>query len=77
MEKTCIRFEPYTDALARQLGHNNYIEFHNDNGCYSMVGMQGSGAQWVSLERPGCMYHQVGKPKTQVEYVLRKIISLR
>jgi len=59
MQKTCIKFEPYSAELAQQLGHNNFIEFHNHNGCYSMVGMQGNGGQWVSLERPGCMYHQV------------------
>ena len=59
MEKTCIRFEPYNEEIAAKVEHNNFIEFHNDAGCYSMVGMQGSGAQWVSLERPGCMYHQV------------------
>jgi len=59
MEKTCIKFEPFNAATIANVGHENYIEFHNDQGCWSQVGMVGNGVQWVSLQRPGCMYHQV------------------
>merc|ERR1712136_723492 len=51
MEKTCIKFEPFNAATIANVGHENYIEFHNDQGCWSQVGMVGNGVQWVSLQR--------------------------
>ncbi|XP_057307442.1 hatching enzyme 1.2-like [Hydractinia symbiolongicarpus] len=49
--KTCIRFKPYTAALARQAG--GYVEFMHGGGCYSMIGRQRRGRQQISLGR-GC-----------------------
>ena len=42
MEKTCVKFEPYSSQLARRLGHNQRIRLQaNLTGCWSKVGMQG------------------------------------
>lgn len=59
MEKTCIRFEPYSEELARKLGHKNHLNIHSGNGCWSMVGMERTGAQGLSLSIYGCMSHQL------------------
>jgi len=48
--KTCIRFKPYTAALARTAG--GYVTFMHGGGCYSMIGRQRS-RQQISLGR-GC-----------------------
>ncbi|XP_028453408.1 low choriolytic enzyme isoform X1 [Perca flavescens] len=49
---TCIRFTPLTN---RQRG---FIDIKCREGCYSYIGRRGYG-QEVSLQRPGCVYHQV------------------
>jgi len=48
--KTCIRFKPYTAALARRAG--GYVEFMHGGGCSSYIGKQGR-KQSISLGR-GC-----------------------
>ena len=39
-EKTCVKFEPYSDQLALQLGHKQRIRLVTDWGsCWSSLGM--------------------------------------
>jgi len=43
MEKTCVKFEPWTPTLAQELGHNQRVLIRNDKGgCHSMLGKVGS-----------------------------------
>jgi len=63
-EKTCVRFEPYTSALARRLGHKNRLQIQNGQGCSSYVGMIRRGPQPVTLAS-GCriksiVLHELG-----------------
>ncbi|GAA6215376.1 high choriolytic enzyme 2-like [Lates japonicus] len=48
---TCIRFIPRTKESA-------FLNIHSDKGCYTYIGRQGN-AQTLSLERPGCIQHNV------------------
>jgi len=57
-KKTCIRFEPYTEQLARRLGHKNRIIFQNGGGCSSYVGVIRRGPQPVTLA-PGCRWQRI------------------
>jgi len=45
----CIRFVPHTNQP-------NWIRLISDNGCYSYMGKQNTGAQAVSLQKNGCVY---------------------
>jgi len=68
-EKTCLKFEPYSDELASQLGHKNRIRLIGDKpaeGCSTYVGWY---SYWkvhqVYLARDGCMHagivmHELG-----------------
>jgi len=63
--KTCVKFEPYSRALASQLGHNHRIRVvtssnEGPRGCWSQVGMSGyhmakGEPQLVNLDPSGCM----------------------
>ncbi|KAI5616974.1 nephrosin isoform 2 precursor [Silurus asotus] len=48
---TCIRFKCRTNEV-------DYIHIISDKGCYSSIGRVG-GRQVLSLQRNGCVYHQV------------------
>ncbi|XP_058637644.1 hatching enzyme 1.2-like [Onychostoma macrolepis] len=48
---TCIRFIPHE-------GQRDFLHIQSDSGCYSYLGRQGGG-QVVSLQRPGCVYHDI------------------
>ena len=49
----CLSFEERTTEA-------NWVEFKNTNtGCNSYVGKVGTGAQRISLEKPGCVYQEV------------------
>jgi len=56
--KTCLKFEPYTQSLASQVGHRNRIVFQNGGGCSSYVGMIQRGPQPVTLAR-GCRIESI------------------
>merc|ERR1712168_1096083 len=55
-EKTCLKFEPYGSAGARQSGQNHKIDIFSGQGCYSQVGYQHRSHQ-VSLSLSGCIFH--------------------
>jgi len=57
-ERTCVKFEPYSSALATRLGHKNRIMIQDGNGCSSYVGMIRRGPQPVTLA-PGCRVKSV------------------
>ncbi|KAJ8412875.1 hypothetical protein AAFF_G00104570 [Aldrovandia affinis] len=48
---TCIRFH-------RRTNQRDFVHIQSRSGCYSFVGRRGNG-QVVSLDRRGCVYHQV------------------
>ncbi|KAJ8355276.1 hypothetical protein AAFF_G00076290, partial [Aldrovandia affinis] len=48
---TCIRF-------TRRTNQRDFVHIQSRSGCYSFVGRRGNG-QVVSLDRRGCVYHQV------------------
>ena len=49
----CLSFKERTTEA-------NWVEFKNTNtGCNSYVGKVGTGAQRISLEKPGCVYQEV------------------
>ncbi|XP_036399504.1 high choriolytic enzyme 1-like [Megalops cyprinoides] len=48
---TCIRFR-------RRTRERDFVNIQSRGGCYSFVGRRGGG-QVVSLDRRGCVYHQV------------------
>ncbi|XP_013876800.1 high choriolytic enzyme 1 [Austrofundulus limnaeus] len=48
---SCIRF-------IKRTSQSDYLRIQSHNGCYSYVGRLGS-AQIVSLDRQGCIYHNV------------------
>ncbi|KAJ8303518.1 hypothetical protein KUTeg_019914 [Tegillarca granosa] len=50
--QTCVKFQPKSDTLAQELGHNDYVFFYKGSGCWSYVGKIG-GQQHLSLG-PGC-----------------------
>ncbi|XP_053181883.1 low choriolytic enzyme-like [Scomber japonicus] len=50
-QSTCIRFFPFN-------GQTDFLYIQSRQGCTSYVGRQGGG-QIVSLQIPGCIYHQV------------------
>jgi hypothetical protein len=59
--KTAIRFPLRTPSNASQ--YANYVRFEDAGGCWSLVGMQGGGAQTISLG-PACTtgnaIHEIG-----------------
>ncbi|XP_056089803.1 nephrosin isoform X1 [Rhinichthys klamathensis goyatoka] len=50
-EVSCIRFVPHQ-------GQRNFLHIQSNSGCYSYLGRQ-RGGQVVSLQRFGCVYHQI------------------
>ncbi|XP_048747647.2 uncharacterized protein LOC125659895 [Ostrea edulis] len=52
---TCLKWLPYTPELAEELGHNNYVQFRNSDGCWSYVGYIASSPQSIGMSEPGCM----------------------
>jgi len=56
--KTCIRFEPYSQAIQNQVGHKHRIMFQDGGGCSSYVGMIKRGPQPVTLAR-GCRIERI------------------
>ena len=61
-EKTDFQFVPRNSGSS-DISHNNYISFEDQNGCFSSVGMQGTGKQVISLG-PNCTagnaIHEIG-----------------
>ncbi|XP_038072979.1 blastula protease 10-like [Patiria miniata] len=63
-EHTCVRFVPYSQKSALELGHNNRVLFYRGSGCSSFVGMVGVGLQQISIgvgcSNPGTVAHEIG-----------------
>ncbi|XP_069106937.1 MAM and LDL-receptor class A domain-containing protein 1-like [Argopecten irradians] len=57
--KTCVRFLPRAQTDPNSLGHNSYIEFFSESGCWSYVGRVFSGKQQISLQSPGCVTNSI------------------
>lgn len=55
--RTCLKWLPHTPELAKQVGHNNSVEFTNNYGCYSYIGYKPYRRfpQPISLREPTCM----------------------
>jgi len=63
--RTCITFEPTSPEIQEEVGHDNYLHFIRDSGCWSYVGMIpqfseqrvsiGYGCEWLDI-----IVHEVG-----------------
>jgi len=59
-EKTCVKFEPYSDQLASQLGHKQRIRLVTDQeGCWSYLGMYKSPIPQIVSLSPGGFFDRV------------------
>ncbi|XP_033726981.1 MAM and LDL-receptor class A domain-containing protein 1-like [Pecten maximus] len=58
-DKTCVKFQPRANTNPSQLGHNTYIEFFSESGCWSYVGRVFSGKQQISLQKGGCVTNSI------------------
>ncbi|XP_052085404.1 MAM and LDL-receptor class A domain-containing protein 1-like isoform X2 [Mytilus californianus] len=54
---TCIKWISTTDTLFNPsaLGHQNFVTFINEQGCWSYVGNVFLNGQYLSLQEPGCV----------------------
>ncbi|XP_052706403.1 uncharacterized protein LOC128181882 isoform X2 [Crassostrea angulata] len=55
--RTCLKWLPHTPELAKQVGHNHYVEFKNSFGCYSNIGYyrDRNRPQEIGMYEPYCM----------------------
>ncbi|XP_021366872.1 MAM and LDL-receptor class A domain-containing protein 1-like [Mizuhopecten yessoensis] len=57
--KTCVQFLPKAQTDSNALGHNSYISFVSESGCWSYVGRVFSNKQLISLQKGGCVTNSI------------------